>query len=66
MAAGGRVISWCGQDHTVAHPEIVDHATALPAFPWYERLALRAVRINQFLWLRPPVSHHSDPNAKPQ
>jgi hypothetical protein len=31
---------------------IVDRATALPAFPRYERLALRAIGINEFVWLR--------------
>ena len=63
VAAGWCVITWCGQDHTVANPLIVDRATALPAFPRYERLALRAIGINQFLWLRPPVPLDSDPNG---
>ena len=55
VAAGWGVITWRGQDHTVANPVIVGRATALPAFPTYERLALRAIGINQFLWLRPPA-----------
>jgi hypothetical protein len=50
-AAGGCVITWRGADHTVASPVIVDRATALPAFPRYERLALRAIGINEFVWL---------------
>jgi deazaflavin-dependent oxidoreductase (nitroreductase family) len=41
VAAGSCVITWRGADHTVASPVIVDRATALPAFPRYERLALR-------------------------
>jgi hypothetical protein len=49
MAAGWRVITWRGQDHTVADAVIVGRATALPAFPRSERLALRAIGINQFL-----------------
>jgi deazaflavin-dependent oxidoreductase (nitroreductase family) len=53
-AAGWCVITWRGADHTVASPVIVDRATALPAFPRYERLALQAIRINQFAWLRDP------------
>jgi deazaflavin-dependent oxidoreductase (nitroreductase family) len=52
VAAGSCVITWRGADHTVASPVIVDRATALPAFPRYERLALRAIGINEFVWLR--------------
>jgi deazaflavin-dependent oxidoreductase (nitroreductase family) len=51
-AAGWCVITWRGGDHTVASPVIVDRATALPAFPRYERLALRMIGIRQFVWLR--------------
>jgi hypothetical protein len=43
---------------------IVDRATALPAFPGYERLALRAFGINEFVWLHDepssPKSAHQD------
>ena len=51
-AAGGGVVTWRGADHAVSGPVIVDRATARPAFPRYERLALRAIGINQFVWLR--------------
>jgi deazaflavin-dependent oxidoreductase (nitroreductase family) len=51
-AAGWCVITWRGDDHTVADPVIVGRATALPAFPRYERLALRLIGIRQFVWLR--------------
>ena len=51
-AAGWCVITWRGDDHTVADPVIVDRAAALPAFPRYERLALRLIGIRQFVWLR--------------
>jgi deazaflavin-dependent oxidoreductase (nitroreductase family) len=51
MAAGWCVITWRGANHTVASPVIIDRATALPAFPRYERLALRAIGINEFVWL---------------
>jgi deazaflavin-dependent oxidoreductase (nitroreductase family) len=56
-AAGWCVITWRGSDHTVAGPVIVDGATALPAFPRYERLALRLIGVHQFVWLRdePPA-----------
>jgi deazaflavin-dependent oxidoreductase (nitroreductase family) len=60
VAAGSCVITWRGADHTVASPVIVDRATALPAFPRYERLALRAIGINEFVWLHDaPVSPKS-------
>jgi hypothetical protein len=41
----------------VTDPVIVDRAAALPAFPRYERLALRLAGIGQFVWLRdaPPA-----------
>jgi deazaflavin-dependent oxidoreductase (nitroreductase family) len=51
VAAGRCIITWRGAEHTVANPVIVDRATALPAFPRYERLALRAIGINEFVWL---------------
>jgi deazaflavin-dependent oxidoreductase (nitroreductase family) len=57
VAAGSCVITWRGNDHAVASPVIVDRATALPAFPRSERLALRAIRINEFVWLHDaPIS----------
>jgi hypothetical protein len=51
MAASWCVITWRGANYTVASPVIIDRATALPAFPRYERLALRAIGINEFVWL---------------
>ena len=62
IAAAGRcVVTWRGADHTVTSPVIVARAAALPAFPRYERLALRAIGINQFVWLRPvPAPHESN------
>jgi deazaflavin-dependent oxidoreductase (nitroreductase family) len=51
LAAGGCVITYRGADHTVTRPTVVDRATAGPAFPRYERLALRLIGINEFLWL---------------
>jgi deazaflavin-dependent oxidoreductase (nitroreductase family) len=51
-AAGRCVITWRGSDHAVTDPVIVDRAAALPAFPRYERLALRLVGVQQFVWLR--------------
>ena len=50
-AAGGCVITYQGTDHTVAGPSIVGRATAGPAYPRYERLALRLIGINEFVSL---------------
>ena len=50
-AAGGCVITYQGTDHTVARPTIVGRATAGPAYPRYERLALRLIGINEFVSL---------------
>ncbi len=50
-AAGGCVITYQGTDHAVAAPAVVDRATAGPAYPRYERLALRLIGINEFVWL---------------
>jgi deazaflavin-dependent oxidoreductase (nitroreductase family) len=50
-AVGGCVITYQGVDHTVARPVVVDRATAGQAYPRYERLALRLIGINEFVWL---------------
>ena len=50
-AAGWCVITYQGTDHTVAGPSIVGRATAGPAYPRYERLALRLLGIDEFVWL---------------
>jgi deazaflavin-dependent oxidoreductase (nitroreductase family) len=50
-AAGGCVITYQGTDHTVASPTVVGQATAGPAYPRYERLALQLIGINEFVWL---------------
>jgi deazaflavin-dependent oxidoreductase (nitroreductase family) len=49
--AGGCVITYQGADHIVTQPTIIDRAAAGPAFPRYERLALRLIGINEFVWL---------------
>ena len=53
LAAGGCVITYLGTDHAVARPAVVDRAVAGPAYPRYERLALRLIGINEFVWLTP-------------
>ncbi len=51
VAAGRAVVTYGGRDHEVTSPEVVDYATASPAFPRYERLQFRALGINQFVRL---------------
>ena len=51
-AAGWCVITYRGVDHTVARPVIVERVFAGPAYPRYERFALRLIGVNEFVWLR--------------
>jgi deazaflavin-dependent oxidoreductase (nitroreductase family) len=51
LAAGSCVITYRGVDHTVAGPTVVGRATAGPAYPRYERLALRLIGVNEFVLL---------------
>ncbi len=55
-AAGWCVITYRGADHTVDEPRVVDRVTAGPAYPRYERLALRLIGVNEFLWLAAQTS----------
>jgi deazaflavin-dependent oxidoreductase (nitroreductase family) len=52
LAAGGCVVTYRGRDYTLVEPEVIDYATAAPAFPRYERLQFRLVGINEYLRLR--------------
>jgi deazaflavin-dependent oxidoreductase (nitroreductase family) len=57
LAAGGCRIRYLGKDYRLAEPEVIDYATAAPAFPRYERLQLRLIGINEYLRLR--IAHAS-------
>ena len=57
VAAGGASSPGAALTTQWPAPVIVDRATALPAFPRYERLALRAIGINEFVWL------HDEPSS---
>jgi deazaflavin-dependent oxidoreductase (nitroreductase family) len=52
QAAGWCVVTYKGRDYTLVAPEVVDYATAAPAFPRYELLQFRLVGINEYLRLR--------------
>jgi len=56
-AARWCVITYRGADHSVTAPIIVDRATAGPAYPRYERLALRLIGIDEFLLLTDAPAH---------
>ncbi len=60
LAAGGCVVTYRGTDYTLVEPEVIEYATAAPAFPRYERLQFRLVGINEYLRLR---LAHSSPTA---
>lgn len=60
LAAGGCIVTYLGKEYTLVEPEVIDYATAAPAFPRYERLQFRLIGINEYLRLR--IAHPS-PNA---
>jgi deazaflavin-dependent oxidoreductase (nitroreductase family) len=64
LAAGGCVITYLGADHALGRPTVVDRAAAGQAYPRYERLALRLIGINEFVWLSPvPAAAAARPAA---
>lgn len=50
-AAGGAAVTYLGRSYKVVDPEVVDYATAKPAFPRYELLLFRLIGINEYLRL---------------
>ena len=52
LAAGGCSVTYLGKEYTLVEPEVIDYATAAPAFPRYERLQFRLIGINEYLRLR--------------
>ena len=61
-AAGWGVATYKGHDYTLIDPQVVDYATAAPAFPRYELLQFRIVGINEYLRLRQAPSGWSPRN----
>jgi len=51
-AAGWGVVTYKGHDYTVVDPQVIDYATAAPAFPRYELLQFRLIGINEYLRMR--------------
>jgi deazaflavin-dependent oxidoreductase (nitroreductase family) len=51
-AAGRATVKYLGRTYELVDPEVVDFATARPAFPRYELLQFRLIGINEYLRLR--------------
>jgi deazaflavin-dependent oxidoreductase (nitroreductase family) len=51
-AAGGATVKYLGRTYELDDPEVVDYATAKPAFPRYELLQFRLIGINEYVRLR--------------
>ena len=51
-ASGEARITYLGRNYRVVEPEVVDYATAKPAFPRYELAQFRLIGINEYLRLR--------------
>jgi deazaflavin-dependent oxidoreductase (nitroreductase family) len=52
VAAQGGTIRWRGRAYPVGAPERLDMATALPAFMFIQRLALRIARVDGYVRVR--------------
>ena len=51
-ASGGASVTYLGRTYRLIQPEVVDYATARPAFPRYELAQFRLIGINEYLRLR--------------
>ncbi|MFI5039504.1 MAG: DHA2 family efflux MFS transporter permease subunit [Solirubrobacterales bacterium] len=51
-AAGSATVKYLGRTYELVDPQVVDFATARPAFPRYELLQFRLIGINEYLRLR--------------
>jgi deazaflavin-dependent oxidoreductase (nitroreductase family) len=58
-AAGGASVKYLGRTYELVDPEVVDYATAKPAFPRYELLQFRLIGINEYLRLRVADVNHA-------
>jgi deazaflavin-dependent oxidoreductase (nitroreductase family) len=66
QAAGWGIATYKGRDYTLIDPEVVDYATAAPAFPRYELLQFRLVGINEYLRLKQaPTGWSESPSHAP-
>jgi len=49
VASGSAVVTYKGRDYKVVDPQVIDYATAAPAFPRYELLQFRLIGINEYV-----------------
>jgi len=63
LAAGWCVVTYKGRDYTLVGPEVVDYASAAPAFPRYELAQFRLVGINEYLRLKQAPAGWSQPTS---
>ena len=58
-AAGGATVKYLGRTYELVDPQVVDYATAKPAFPRYELVQFRLIGINEYLRLRIADVNHA-------
>jgi deazaflavin-dependent oxidoreductase (nitroreductase family) len=63
-AAGWCVVTYRGHDYTLVEPQVIDYATAAPAFPRYELLQFRLVGINEYLRMRQAPARWSESTTR--
>ena len=61
LAAGRCVVTYKGRDYTLVGPEVIDYASAAPAFPRYELVQFRLLGINEYLRLKQAPASGSQP-----
>jgi len=64
LASGWCVVTYKGRDYTLVGPEVVDYASAAPAFPRYELVQFRLVGINEYLRLKQAPAGWSQPTSR--
>ena len=64
LASGWCVVTYRGRDYTLVGPEVVDYASAAPAFPRYELVQFRLVGINEYLRLKQAPAGWSQPTSR--
>ena len=64
LAAGWCVVTYKGRDYTLVGPEVIDYASAAPAFPRYELVQFRLVGINEYLRLKQAPAGWSQPTSR--
>ena len=63
LAAGRCVVTYEGRDYTLVGPEVIDFASAAPAFPRYELVQFRLLGINEYLRLKQAPAGGSQPTS---